>query len=450
MAVILLGTAASAHAQGLDTTAIRQAMLDEMRSTHTPGASIAVVVDGRIAYAQGFGTASIETGAPVTSETLFRIGSVTKVFTGLTALRIAREGKVKLAAPLGSYARGLHESYRALTLHQLLSHTAGIIGEAANTGPHDDAALGARVRAWKGEHRFAPERDVYSYTGAGYWLAGYALEQATGAWYADLVAKHVLAPAGMTRSTFRPTAAMTYPLALDHRVRGDSVALIRPYPDDATTWASGSLFSSATELARFATLLMDGGTVFAPEDVRTLATMQSTVPGSNCGYSYGLSVCTEGETRLSHYGFRVGSGAVFTILPARRAAIVILANRNGGIFGRTERAVLEALGVAGRTGTPDAPPTPMSAAARNRFAGTYVNGTDTLHFIPRGDSLVYRYGTAEQRTAAGARDEIYVLGADGAPEQGFKLVAGAVTKTPYLHDGLSAFRRVAPAGSRRR
>lgn len=205
-------------------------------------------------------------------------------------------------------------------------------------------------------------RVAYSYTGAGYWLAGYALEQASGEWCADLVSKHVLAPAGMTRSTIRPTVAMTYPLALDHRMRGDSV-------------------------------LMGGGTVFAPEDLRSLSTMQSRVPGSDCGYSYGLSVCTDGEKRLSHYGFSVGSGAVFTLIPDRRAAVIILANRNGGIFGRTERAVLTAL-------------------------GSYVNGADTLHLVPRGDSLVYRYKTMEQRTTAGGADEVYILGASGSVEQG--------------------------------
>lgn len=269
-----------------------------------------------------------------------------------------------------------------------------------------------------------------------------------GGWYADLVQAHVLTPAGMTRSTLRPTMAMTHPLALDHRVRGDSVALIRPYPDDVSTWPSGSLFSSATELARLATILMNEGTIdgreiFPPASMQTLATMQSRVPASDCGYSYGLSVCGAPVARLSHYGFRVGSGAVFTLIPERRIAVVILANRNGGILGRTERAVLDLLGVPPqRGGAPDAPPTRMSANERARFAGAYANGPDTLHLIVRGDSLVYRYGTNEQRTAAGATDEIHVLGRNGAPEQSFTLVSGSVTRAPYLHDGLSAFARV--------
>lgn len=188
---------------------------------------------------------------------------------------------------------------------------------------------------------------------------------------------------------------------------------------------------------------IDGRQVFPANDIRALATMQSRVPVSPCGYSYGLSICTDPVTRLSHYGFRVGSGAVFTLVPERCIAVIILANRNGGIFGRTERVVLEQLGVPQpRGGAPDAPPTRMGARERARFAGAYANGPDTLHLIARGDSLLYRYGTNEQRTAAGGADEIYLLGSAGAPVQSFRLVRGATSRALYLHDGLSAFAKI--------
>jgi CubicO group peptidase (beta-lactamase class C family) len=107
--------------------------------------------------------------------------------------------------------------------------------------PHDDAALGVRVRGWGAEHVFATPSDVYSCSGPGYWLAGYAIEQAAGGWFADVVAERVLAPLGMTRSTFRPLVAMTYPVAQDHRVNPTATTIIRPFPDDVTTWASGHL-----------------------------------------------------------------------------------------------------------------------------------------------------------------------------------------------------------------
>jgi CubicO group peptidase (beta-lactamase class C family) len=138
-----LGTMGSAVP--LDTVALEASVRDEMRATRTPGVAIAVVMGDSVVYAKGFGVASIETGAPVTSDMLFRVGSVTKMFTGLTAVMLSHAGKVDLHARIGRYAKGLHESPARVTLDQLLSHTGGITNEAAGDGPHDDAALGVRA-----------------------------------------------------------------------------------------------------------------------------------------------------------------------------------------------------------------------------------------------------------------------------------------------------------------
>jgi CubicO group peptidase (beta-lactamase class C family) len=442
------------EAIALDTLVIDRSIADEMRVSHTPGVAVAIVSKGKIAYAKGYGVASIETRQPVTPDMLFRIGSVTKMFTGLTALMLEREGQVKLGAPIGGYAHGLHPVLGRRTLRQLLAHTGGMIAEAAGDGPHDDSALGARMRSWGPEHTFAEPGDIYSYSGPGYWLAGYAIEQAAGAPYADVVAEKVLAPLGMRRSTFRPLMALTWPLALDHRVTGDSVRLLRPYPDDVTTWASGSLFSSANELARFAIALIDSGRVdgqqVIPADaVRMMHTRQSAAPGAPCGYTYGLSECRFGGVRtLSHYGFRIGSGAVFTVAPEQRAAVIILANRNGAIFGRTAQVAMNMLAPSREQSSESEPrPVALNAARRRRFAGVYAAGSDTLRLTVRGDSLVYRYGSTDQPTRADANDttSILILGREGEVVQQFSLVRGKDGRTDYLHDGLNAFRRVSPA-----
>src|SRR5512134_3917091 len=76
----------------LDTAALERSVHDEMRITRTPGVAVAIVSGGSVVYAKGFGVASIETGAPATPDMLFRVGSVTKMFTGLTAVMLAREG----------------------------------------------------------------------------------------------------------------------------------------------------------------------------------------------------------------------------------------------------------------------------------------------------------------------------------------------------------------------
>ena len=169
---------AKAQARALDTVALEASIRDEMRATRTPGVAVAIVMGDSVVYAKGFGVASIETGAPVTPDMLFRVGSVTKMFTGLTAVMLSQKRQVDLGAPIGEYAKGLHASLGRVTLGQLLSHVGGITNEAAGDGPHDDAALGVRVRGWGAEHTYTAPGDMYSYSGPGYWLAGYAIEQA--------------------------------------------------------------------------------------------------------------------------------------------------------------------------------------------------------------------------------------------------------------------------------
>jgi CubicO group peptidase (beta-lactamase class C family) len=442
---------AQPRAATLDTAAIEAVLRQEMRATRSPGVAIAVVQRGRVVYARGFGVASVETREPVTPATLFRIGSTTKMVTGLAAALLAHEGRVRLDAPLATYARGLSSTMGRLTLDQLLTHRAGMINEASGAGPHDDAALATRVRGWGREHLFGPARDVYSYSGPGYWLAGYAIEQAGGAWFADVVRDRVLAPLGMTRSTFRPLEAMTWPLAQDHRVRDTTAAVLRPFTDDVTTWASGSLFSSASELARLTITIMDRGRVDGRQAipaaaVATLVEPRAPVPGGEgCRYAYGLQACVRGGVRtLSHYGFRVGSGSVVTMAPDSQAAVIVLANRNGGILAGTAAAVMAQL--VGEAGA-DVAARRDSAAARaagrpERFVGVYANGPDTLHVLQRGGALAYRYGAQESPARLDGPDALVVLDARGAAVQRFLLVEGAESRRPYLHDGLSAFARV--------
>jgi CubicO group peptidase (beta-lactamase class C family) len=370
--------------------------------------------------------------------------------TGLTALLLEREGKLALDAPVGRIVPELGAPLRPLTMRQLLTHSAGLTNEGAGNGPHDESALSRRVRGWGRERIFAPAGDVYSYSSPGYWLAGHVVERADGAPYADVVGRRVLAPLGMARSTFRPTVALTHPLAVDHR-RGEDgrPAVLRPFPDDATTWPSGSLFSSAADLARLAIALLDSGRldgrrVIPPEVVERLLTPEVPTPGGECGYSFGLSVCGAGAARVArHYGFRTGSGAVFALVPARRVAVVVLANGPGAIMTATESVALERLvgASAPEEEAATAPGPPIGA-----LLGQYANGPDTLRLLARGDSLHYHYG-GEESPLTVAPDGSLLVGPANAPTQGFLPVRGRRTGRWYLHDGLSAFAPLGGAAS---
>ncbi|HEX6057977.1 MAG TPA: serine hydrolase domain-containing protein [Gemmatimonadaceae bacterium] len=415
----------------------------EMHERGVPGASIAIVVGDSVVLLRALGVRSVETGDPMTPSSLVRIGSVTKMVTGLASLLAEHDGRLALDAPIGRTVPELAEPLRALTMRQLLTHTAGLGNEGAGTGSHDESALAERVRGWGRERILAPAGDVYSYSSPGYWLAGHVLERADGGSYVASVGRRVLAPLGMTRSTFLPTVAMTHALAVDHRRgEGGRPVVVRPYPDDASTWPSGSLFSSAEELARLAVALLNDGRVggrqlLPPGVVRHMLEPQVPTPGGDCSYAFGLSICGVGDARVArHYGFRGGSGAVFALVPARRLAVIVLANGPGAIMGGTEQAALDRL--APMPALPPTSPAPVASPAVAALLGRYANGGDTLQLLARGDSLRYRYGGEESVLTVDA-DGSLLVGPPDAPVQGFVPVRGRTTGRWYLHDGLSAF-----------
>ena len=434
-------------AASFDTLAIARSLEAELRERGAPGASIAVVRGGRVVWQKALGVRSAETGEPMTTETLVRIGSVTKTVTAVTALLLEQSGRLSLDAPVGTVAPDLTPAMGRLTMRRLLNHTAGLVNEGAGNGAQDERVLGERVRGWGAEKLFTDPGEIYSYSSPGFWLAGYIIEKAAGRPYADVVDSLVLKPLGMRGATHRPTVALTYPLALDHRRGQDGApAVIRPYPNDASTWPSGSLFASAAGLARFAAALLGDGVVDGQRvlPAAVVAKMRerdpSTVlPGSDCGTSFGLAVCDRNGVRvLSHYGFRGGSGAVLSLVPSKDLAVVILANGPGAILGRTEAV---ALGLTG-----DGAPLPSNAhvAARAReVAGAYAAGPDTLRVEARGDSAWYRYGAQPRARALVTADgRVVVLGANGEPAQEFQLVRGRSGRGWYLTDGLNAFRKI--------
>jgi CubicO group peptidase (beta-lactamase class C family) len=446
MGALAMALQAGQPADPIDTVKIAAAMSADMQRTRAPGAAIGIIIDGKVVFARGFGTRSAERSDAVEAGTLFRIGSVTKVLTALTALRSEQAGRVSLAQAIGTYYPALHASLKPLTLRQLLTHKAGMIALPSADGPSDEGALARRVAAWTDTVLFAKPDEVYSYSSPGYWLVGAVIEQAEQARYSELVQRYVFEPLGMTTSTFDPLVALTRPLALDHRRNPQgAVTVVRPYPNDASTWPGGSAFASIHDLARLATALLNGGSVHDQRAlpvavVNAVMTKQTDNPASGCGYTFGLGFCEAGrDTIISHYGFRSGSGAVFTLVPTKRAAIIILANSGGAIFGQTERVVLDLLGVARE---PAGQPKLREIARKDftKFAGTYVAGSDSLRITEVNAQLVLQAGGESQVLRVAGPNELFAVDQEGNPVARFVLLQSA-RGNAFLSDGLNAFRR---------
>jgi CubicO group peptidase (beta-lactamase class C family) len=289
----------------------------EMTQAGIPGAAVAVVVGDRVMWTRGFGVANAETGTPVTPDTLFQIGSITKSFTAAAMLSAASQGALALEKPVSTYVSGLTSCVGMPTLAQLLSHTGGLIDEPDEFGPHGEEGLGGYQRSWTSEYCMLPPGRAFSYSNSGYSLAGLALQEVDTRPFADVMKARVLVPLGMPRTTFRPTEAMTWPLAVGHRKGKDgTVEVVRPLANDARLWPAGTLYSSANEMARFALALMNDGTVdgrqVLPAGVaRLMSRPVADVPSTLQRYGYGLFL--SGGQHRGHGGTMTGYAAELDI-----------------------------------------------------------------------------------------------------------------------------------------
>jgi CubicO group peptidase (beta-lactamase class C family) len=430
-----------AGADPVDYAPLESVVRAEMKAAGVPGVVVIVVRGDRIDYAKGFGVAGVETNDPVTPDHLFRIGSTTKMFVGAAAASLAHRGKLDLNKPVGEVVGGLPSPLAAVTPHQLLTHTAGLADEAPMFGKHDETELGAGIASWKTSRLFTTPGDIYSYSNPGYWLAGYAVERAAGRPFAEVLDEDMFRPLGMKRSTFRPTMAMTYPLAHGHEARDGTTVIIRPPANNAATWPAGSLYSSGNDLARFVIALLNGGQLDGKEAipvsvVEEITKSHVTLPGDRGSYGYGLAIRPiRGVPTWSHGGSRSGYGSHIAMAPVQKYGIIVLANRSGAGMPKTVAKAAELLLPLGpaRAATKAADPTPDELRG---YAGAYRNGATAVTLKWDEDRLV-------QIVAGNARDLRGVGGSKFRTSTGelLDVVRGRDGTTQYLFVGNRALKR---------
>jgi len=381
---------------------LEKVALEEMKASGIPGAAIGIVSGDKILLVKGFGVASVETGLPVTADTLFRLGSTTKMFTAAVLVQMALDSKIDLHKPIGQYVKRLDPTIAKLTVDQLLSHTAGLRKDDPPSDRADEGALGREVRSWKAKQLIVPPGVVYSYSNDGYWLAGFVAETVAGKPYASVVEDEILKPLGMTRSTFRLDMASTYPLALGHRVSDGRAYVVRPVPDNPAGWPSGALFSTVNDLCRWLLALMNDGRLEGKQVLRKglfeqLSAAHANIPSTRTHYGYGLALIEHrGFKMLQHSGARAGYGSNIRIFPEKQVAIVILTDGRGGQLPRTvTRASELLLPLSPRKLVPTPETKEMTLAEMAEYVGTYNNGGDPVEIFIREGRLFMRVGKSE-------------------------------------------------------
>ncbi|HEV7670542.1 MAG TPA: serine hydrolase domain-containing protein [Thermoanaerobaculia bacterium] len=301
-----------------------------------PGIAIAVVSGDSVVWQKGFGVASVEggTAAPlITPETLFQIGSLTKAFTATAILSASAAGTFNLERPVGKYIQELNPCIAAITTEQLLRHSGGLKDEPDENGPHDEGALLAYAQTWRADYCLLPPETAYSYSNSGFALAGLALQQALGKPYAECMKQLVFDPLGMSRATFQPTVAMSYPFSLGARKQTDKpAAVVRPVADDARLWPAGEIWTNAGEVARFMIALLNDGKLDGAQALPAglfaqLSKARADVSAIEEKYGYGLALSEyRGLPRVGHGGTMPGFSVQLQMIPERRLGVIVLTN----------------------------------------------------------------------------------------------------------------------------
>lgn len=312
-----------------DVVARERTFVCQRLATVIPGVQVAVAVNGKLVWSEGFGFADAERRQPVTRETQFRIGSVSKPLTATAVALLYEQGKLDLDAPVQRYVPSFPDKGYPITTRQLAGHLAGIRhykDQEFFSNRHYATVLDG-LKIFQDDSLLFPPGTRFSYTSYGWNLVSAVVEGASGDDFLHYVSTRVFRPLGLSR---------TGPDRVDSLIPGrtqfydrDSAGSfhIAPAVDNSYKWAGGGFVSSAEDLVKFGSALLQPG-FLKSETLDLLFTSQRTSTGEETGYGIGWFLRTDslGHRWAFHGGGSVGGTAAFGLDRDSRVVVAILAN----------------------------------------------------------------------------------------------------------------------------
>ncbi|HEX8035950.1 MAG TPA: serine hydrolase [Ktedonobacterales bacterium] len=356
----------------------------QLAANHIPGATVAVVKDGQLLLAKGYGAADMARGIPVQADaTLFRVGSVSKLFTWTAVMQLKEQGKLDLNADVNKYLKTFQipDTYprHPITLAHLLTHTAGFEDRGIGTGAHANQMQPLGV--WLAHNIPARVRlpgQVTSYSNYGATLAGYIVEQVSGQPFDTYIEQHILQPLGMSHSTFRQPVPPS--LAADVSVGysfGGGTYTAQPF-EYVAPWPAGSMSATATDMANFMIAHLQNGRfgdtrILQDATAREMHAQHFTNDPRVPGFAYGFYESRlAGQRIIGHLGDTQWFHSELALLPEHNVGIFVSVNSINGQS--APAALVEAFVDRYYGGGPKAlPPTALPGYADRaaRIAGSY-------------------------------------------------------------------------------
>lgn len=308
-----------------------------------PGLSVGIVYDQDLIWAKGYGYADLERRVPATPATIYRIASISKLFTATAIMQLRDANKLRLDDPVNQRLswlsiRRTYEGGPPITIRHLLTHTSGLPSEVRGVNWNDltvpDREEMRRVVPAQ-EAVFPPETE-WKYSNLALSLAGEIVAEVSGEPWAQYIGRHILRPLRMTATQPVPTPDMPgLAVGYGRRVPG-RVREIAPFLDTRSESPAGGIASNVEDLAKFVSLqLRDGpdieSQILRGSTLREMHRVQWLRPDWQSGWGLGFSVRRVGDqVRIGHEGSLPGHRTSIEIAPAQRLGMIVLTNAVDG------------------------------------------------------------------------------------------------------------------------
>jgi serine beta-lactamase-like protein LACTB len=307
-----------------------------MAANRIPGLSVAIVQDGQLQWAAGFGMADLENFVPATSRTLFRLASVSKPLTAVAAMQLWERGKLDFDAPVQKYCPQFPQKAWPITTRELLGHLGGIRSyhdgydsndpEMTDVSHHFADPIQDGLKLFANDPLVAQPGTTFNYSTYGYTLVGCVIEGASGEKYSDYVRDSVLVGAGMTSTQVDDRYAVILNRTRFYHKDDSGHVVNADYQDSSYKIPGGGWLSSAEDMGRFEIAMMNDK-LLSRKTRDLMWNPQKTSSGSTTGYGLGWFINSEGHA--NHEGAQQGAATFILIAPERQVGVVVLINMDG-------------------------------------------------------------------------------------------------------------------------
>jgi CubicO group peptidase (beta-lactamase class C family) len=352
----------------------------DMKRLDVPGVSIGVWHNNQ-EFSAGLGITSVDNPLPVTPDTLFQIGSISKTFTGSLLMQQVEKGRLDLDAPVRTYLPKLQladpQVAERVTTRHLLTHTGGWVGDYFNDFGTGDNALGRMVKSLSNLPQITPLGEVWSYNNTGFNIAGRLLEVLAHKPYEKAARMFLIEPLGLQDTLFYPDdALLTRRFVAGHGRRDGQAHVLTPWAVGRATNPVGGVVSTVLDLLRYARFHMGNGQgaqgepLLSREMLEAMREPQTDAGGrGQIGLTWFIRQ-VGGLTINRHGGATHGQQAELLFIPEKDFALAALTNSDeGGAI--TEHVLRWALEIYFDTALPTPVASPRTDAELQEYAGHY-------------------------------------------------------------------------------